>query len=186
MRAHHLAAAVVLAVSSVLLTASCLQPSPAALQESEPDEMQTSDGTEPIGEAPQSMDSIWFKYGANDFPFIVEKEWDGEDGAGGRQRGCNDFQFKICQWLRVVYSFHCPVAVTMAVQSRIEHHITRNRAAQVTAEVATEAVNATARSRDDWENQGAAFCIELRKRMNDMFGSDKYKGYGAQAIQWLQ
>ena len=186
MRAHHLAAAVVLALSSVLLTASCLQESPTVLRESEPDEVQSPDDPEAIGEAQDPMWAVGLNYKPKDFPFIVEKEWDGEDGAGGRQRGGKDFHFSIYQWLRIVYSFNCPVAVTMAVQSRIEHHITRNRAAQVTAEVATEAVNATAHSRDDWENQGAAFCIELRKRMNKTFGSEKYKGYGAQAIQWLQ
>jgi hypothetical protein len=184
MRLHHLSAAVLLALS--LLTASCLQQSPTALRESDPGDAQPSDGPEPLGEAYAPMLTIGISYKPKDFPFIVEKEWDGEDGAGGRQRAFKDFTFSIYQWLHVTYSWNCPIDVSMAVQSRKEGHITRNRAAQVTAEIATLAVNATANSRNDWEGQGAVFCDELKDRMDTMFGGEKYKGYGARVIRWLR
>jgi hypothetical protein len=130
------------------------------------------------------MWTVGLNYSAKDFPFFVEEDWDGKDGAGGRQRAFKDFHFSIYQWLQVRYSFNCPLDFSMAVQSRIEGRITRKRAAEVTAELATEAVNAEAHSRDDWENQGAAFCIELKDRMNATFGQKKYAGYGARVIQW--
>ena len=85
------AAALVLAFSSVL-EASCLRATPAP-DATAPSTEQLSDAVnltsgpdEPIEEAPEPMLHAGLEYGSEDFPFVVVRKWDGEDGAGGWQR----------------------------------------------------------------------------------------------------
>jgi hypothetical protein len=49
-----------------------------------------------------------------------------------------------------------------------------------------EAVSVVGHSRDDWDKQGAAFCIELRQKMTTIFRRDQYNGYGARVKEWLK
>ncbi len=187
MRTHALAAVVVLSVLCVL-SASCLQenpeanaPAPPAARTSEPS------AAEYVGEAPEPM--LWGgkTYGPEDFPFEVEQEWDGEDKAGGRQRAFANLEFEIRRgvFLRRTYLWNCPLDVSMPVQSASVGRSTSERAAAVSAAVANVAVTAVMASREDWQGQSAAFCIELKDTMNDIFRR-KHKGYGARVTRWLR
>jgi hypothetical protein len=87
--------------------------------------------------------------------------------------------FSVVKGLFVAYRWKCPLVVGMALRSAKEGRISASRAALVTAEIASEAVNAEGATRDDWEGQGAAFCVELYDRMRNMFHDEPYDGYGA-------
>ena len=187
MRTHSLTAAVVLAFLGVL-SASCLQGNPEADAPASPAPSTSEPSTaEHVGEAPEPM--LWGgkTYGPEDFPFEVEQEWDGEDKAGGRQRAFALLEFEICRgvFLRRTYRWDCPLDVTMPVQTESVGRITSERAAAVSAAVANVAVTAVMASREDWQGQSGAFCVELKDMMNDIFRR-KHKGYGARVTRWLR
>ena len=171
MRVRHFSA-VVVALSCVLLTASCLQ-GPADERGGE-----QAGGTEPIGEAQQQAWTFPFPYGSKNFPFVVVREDDGKDDGGGWQEARTVLYFG--EWIGTLekYEWKCPIVVGIPVRSRKEGRISASRAAYVTVEVANAVVPALGASRDSWENQGAAFCVALYDGMRDMF-KVKYGGYGA-------
>jgi hypothetical protein len=187
MRTPSLTAAVVLAFLCVL-PASCLQGNPEADAPASPTPSTGEPSTaEHVGEAPEPM--LWGgkTYGLEDFPFKVEKEWDGEDKAGGRQRALALLEFEICRgvFLRRTYLWNCPLDVTMPVQTESVGRITPKRAAAVSAEVANLAVTAVMESREDWQGQSGVFCNELKDTMNKIF-RDEHRGYGARVTRWLR
>jgi hypothetical protein len=185
MRTH---ISVVAALASLLtcpiLAGACLQ-SPEASSSTE--QVQASEPGKHVGEAPEPNVWVGAPYGPEDFPFKVEKKWDGKDGAGGRQRAFKLFVFVLreVQTGRVRDSWPCPIDVSMPVQTRPVGSISPTRAAIVTADVANKAVPAVSHSRADWAGQSALFCNELKDKMNDIF-RDEYEGYGARVIQWLR
>jgi hypothetical protein len=176
MRVRRLSAVLVLALSCALLTASCLQ-GPADERASE-----QAGGTEPIGEAQQPAWTWPVPYGSKDFPFVVAREDDGKDEGGGWQEVRAILYFG--QWIGMLvkYEWKCPIVVGMPRRSKLEGRISASRAAYVTAEVANAVVPAVGASRDTWENQGMAFCAEIRDGMRAMFKA-KYGGYGVTVSQ---
>jgi hypothetical protein len=173
-------------LTCAIFAGACLQ-SPEAFLPTEQVSDQASEPGEHVGDAQGPTVWVGTPYGPDDFPFKVEKKWDGKDKAGGRQRAFKRFLFVLrdVETGRVRYSWPCPVDVSMPVQSEQEGHISPERAAVVTAEVANKAVPAVSHSRADWEGQGAVFCNELRGKMNDIFRAE-HQHYGARVIQWLQ
>ena len=173
-------------LACAILASACLQ-GPEASPPTEQVTDQASEPGEQVGEALEPTVWVGAPYGAEDFPFKVEKKWDGKDGAGGRQRAFKLFEFVIRDIPTGVvrYSWPCPIDVSMAVQSEQEGSILPKRAALVTAQVANKAVPAVSHSRADWAGQGALFCKELRDKMNDIFRAE-HQHYGARVIQWLR
>jgi hypothetical protein len=178
------AAAVASLLACAILASACLQlPDPSTEQVSD----QASEPTEHIGEAPQANVYVGGPYGAADFPFKVEKKWDGKDKAGGRQRADKLFVFVLrdLETRQVTYRWTCPIDVVIPVQTEMEGYVSPRQAALVTADVANIAVPTVSHSRADWKGLSALFCTTLKDKMNDVF-DDKYESYGARVTQWLQ
>src|SRR5262249_2229787 len=146
-------------LACAILAGACLQ-GPEASRSSEP----ASERADHVGAAPEANVYVGGSYGAADFPFMVERKWDGKDKAGGWQRSFKLFEFVLRDIPSglVSYSWSCPLDISMAVHSEVEGDISPKRAALVTAEVANKAVPALATSRTDWKGQGALFCVALK------------------------
>jgi hypothetical protein len=173
-------------LACAIFAGACLQ-SPEASPPTEQVSDQASEPGEHVGRAEEPNVWVGTPYGPEDFPFKVEKKWDGKDKAGGRQRAFKLFVFVLrnVETGRVRYSWTCPVDISMPEQSEQAGHISPDRAAVVTAEVANKAVPAVSHERADWGGLGAVFCNELRDKMNDIFRAE-HQDYGARVIQWLR
>jgi hypothetical protein len=165
MRARHLSALVALALSCTLLNASCLQ-SPTAAPETDPREVQSSNGPEPVGQAQEESGSA---YSSKDFPFVVVLKDDGEGKGGGWQAAEKTFSFVEREWgILPVYFWKCRIRIEMPIRCA-EGRITPSRAALYAADVANTVVDPLLESRPAWRDQGEDFCRELRQDMESMF-----------------
>ncbi len=155
MQARHLSAAVALALSSALLTASCLQRSTAA-SETDPGEVQSSSGPESIGQAQEESGSA---FSSDQFRFVVVLKDDGEGEAGGWQAAEKTFSFVERDWGIPVYLWKCRIGIEMPLRCA-EGRITPSRAALYAADVANVVVDDLLDSRSAWRGQGGEFCRE--------------------------
>jgi hypothetical protein len=74
--------------------------------------------------------------------------------------------------------WECPLAVGMPIRTKLRGHISPQLAAEMTADVATDASVVVMLSRPLW--LAAAFCSAFYDKMNRMF-VDRYEGLGARA-----
>lgn len=167
-------AAAIVCLSCASLTVSCLQ-NPTASPTTDPGEAQGSNGPEQIGETQQESGA---QYQSKDFAFVVSVQDDGKDDGGGWQTAGNTFHFVERNWGIPRYRWKCPLAIGMPIRSQLEGRITPSRAALYSAEVANAVVDPLLDSQATWENQGAAFCIELEENLQAMFRL-RYPNVGA-------
>jgi hypothetical protein len=174
MRVHHLAAAVVLALSSVLLTTSCLQQSPTEPQSTELSEDRSSDGTDPIGEAQQAAR---IPFGSKQFRFRVINKDDGEDEGAGWQEADAKLDYVRVEWgILPTYHWQCRLRVGMPLRTKLRGRISPSFAAYVSAKIANDVSDALLPS-EEWQGRGPAFCVKLITGMNAMFSDEE--GLGA-------
>ena len=130
---------------------------------------------EPIGEAQQESGRV---YESKEFPFRVFLKDDGNGPAGGWQVTDKVFQFVERNWGIPRYYWQCPIQIGMPLRCVALGRVTPSRAALYSAEVATAVVDPLLESRPAWKNQGAAFCVQLRDRLQEEF-DDNYPEVGA-------
>jgi hypothetical protein len=168
MRATHVAAALVVFLSCGIITASCVQ-GPTEATETQPGAAQSSNGPEPIGEAPQESGS---GYQSKDFPFVVVVKDDGKDDGGGWQAADKTFHFVERDWFFPVYFWRCRIRIGMPLRCQAWRTVTPSRAALYSARVANAVVDPLLDSRSAWRNQGDDFCRELKDRLQATFDED--------------
>ena len=152
-----------------LSCAGCLAPTEGETPNSETT-AETAEASIPVG----------LSYGSRDFPFVESLRDDGKEKSGGWQTADTTFTFKECHNGIVAYAWECPIQIGMPLRCEAEGRITRNRAAYYSAEVANEVVAPLVASRPSWQDQGAAFCVQLRDKLEAKF-KEKYPGVGAHA-----
>lgn len=168
---RHLSAAVALSLSCAFFAISCVQ-SPEAPPETDPGEAQNAYGPEPIGEAQDPFTS-------KSFLFVEDVKDDGEGKGGGWQKASASLKFVRRHWGIPVHSWQCPLVVGMPLRTEREGHIPPDRAARVSAQIATAVAGSLSQ---DWEGPDALFCIKLRAGMQQMFAL-RYPGIGAKVSQ---
>jgi hypothetical protein len=185
----------VLALSSALLAASCVQSSDesppselgkaqssagaetTAALDPESSQTQSSSGSESIGEAQQ--ESWGPRFTPGDFIFVIEHEWDGKDEAGGWQIAFNTAGYAVRVNGTDVYTWQCKLKIGMPRHSEKAGDIATNRAAALSAEVANAVAWPMLDRQEPWTGQGEAFCSQQLQLMQDMFKSPRYKAFGA-------
>jgi hypothetical protein len=174
MRVRHLAAIAVLALSSVLLTASCLQQSPTEPGEASPDEAQPSEGPAPTGEAQQATR---IPFGSKQFRFRLVNEDDGEGEGAGWQEADAKLSYVRMQWGIVpTYHWQCRLRIGMPLRTKLRGRISPSFAAYISAKIANDVSDALLPT-EEWQGKGAAFCVKLIEGMNVMFSEEA--GLGA-------
>jgi hypothetical protein len=175
MKSDHVLAAFILTVSSTLLSASCLQDSTAP--EPERGQVQSSNGSEPSGEAQQEASGARFM--PEEFVFVIEHDWDGKDEAGGWQIAYNTSEYASKVNGRVVYTWRCRLLIGMPRHSEKAGDISTRRAAELSAEVMNAVTWPLLNRQEAWAGQGEAFCAEQLRLMQDLFRSSRYQAVGA-------
>jgi hypothetical protein len=180
-KATHILAASIVALSCAFLSASCIQDQPAAL-EPESAQAQSSNGTEPSGEAQQEARGPVFT--PKEFIFVIQQEWDGKDTAGGWQEALDTANFAVVikGTSNELYNWTCRLKIGMPRHTEKEGDIPTYRAAALSAEIANAVVWPMLERRESWAGQGEAFCYQLRAGMNALFGA-RYKFVGARVSQ---
>jgi hypothetical protein len=161
------------AIACGLVAASCVQ-SP---------ETETSaflapndDGPEPVGVAQQEAKGPLFK--PVEFIFVIEREWDGEDQAGGWQIAYNTSAYATQVNGEEIYTWRCQMKVGMPRHTVKMGDIPTSRAADMTAEIANLVTWPLLKKEEPWTGRGAAFCIAQRAGMQAMFRA-RYPYLGA-------
>jgi hypothetical protein len=181
MNAAHLLAASILAFSSAVLSASCIQ-DPTAAPEAESVQEQRSNGTEPIGEAEQEARGPLFT--PAEFIFVIEREWDGKDEAGGWQIAYDTPSFAVVPkgTRAALYTWQCRLLIGMPRHAEKVGDIPTNRAAALSAEIANAVVWPLLERQESWAGQGETFCDEFREGMNLLF-KKRYRSVGARVAK---
>ncbi len=127
-----------------------------------------------VGPKPPACNEIG-SYSASLFKFKVDVADDGKDASGGWQVASATVKFvdgrqePYAEWT-------CSLTVHMPIRSEFFKTISPEVAAEMTADVLTDASSLTMHSRSSWIQ--ALFCIKLRENMLLMF-KKKYDGLGA-------
>jgi len=145
--------------------------------EPEPSQVQSSNGSEPIGEAQQEASGPLFAPG--EFIFVIEHEWDGKDEAGGWQIAYNTSGYASRVNGKVVYTWQCRLLIGMPRHSEKAGDISARRAAELSAEVANAVTWPLLNRQEPWAGRGEAFCSQQLRLMQDMFKSSRYRAVGA-------
>lgn len=168
-------ATLVLSFSCALLSASCLQDSKAT-PEPDSNQVQSLNGSGSLGEARQEARGPLFTPG--EFIFVVEREWDGEDRAGGWQIAYSTSGYETKVDGKVVYAWQCRMRIGMPRHSEKEGDIPTSRAAAMSAEIANDVTWPLLKRKEPWTGQGALFCAQQRAIMKKLFES-RYPFVGA-------
>jgi hypothetical protein len=128
------------------------------------------------GATPDSKEQSIFQFSPSVFKFVVTVPDDHTDVAGGTQTARAVLRFPA-----VRPGLTCNVKVDVAIRSATEGIIPPQRAAQVTAEIATVSASVTYHLREDWPS--ALFCAQWREGMQRIF-EGQYCGFGARVSPW--
>ena len=139
-------------------------------------EVETAEDGVGTVDAPSSEQQGIFQFSPSVFRFVVTVPDDGEGIAGGEQTARAVLQFPA-----VRPGLTCNVKVTVAIRSAIEGKISPQRAAKVTADIATVSASVTYHLRPEWPS--ALFCEEWRNGMQHIF-STQQPGFGARVAPW--
>jgi hypothetical protein len=117
-------------------------------------------------------------YDSSLFRFTTIVADDGNDEAGGYQ-GATASSVKFVDGRQdLPTAWTCSVTVKMPLRTKAYGKVSANRAADISADVLTDASSITMHSRSSWIK--SLFCIKLADNMNFLFGRE-YDGLGAQA-----
>ena len=161
MRIHNLTAAAV-SFTFAVLTALCAQSLP------------ESDGTRPAVETEPTGEALQPAY-EDTFHFVVEVKDDGEGKAGGWQKAVTTLKFGDWRHPFAPYFWQCPIYVGMPIRTERQGRIPAERAAQITAEIATVVARDVMHSRESWNGLSALYCDRLRTGMERMFKAPPYR-----------
>ena len=127
-----------------------------------------------IPDAPQAG-----KFAASLFKFKTTVADDGSDKGGGEQQA--DTVLTFMDWRGLVPKFWtCNITVRMALRTELRGTISAEKAADITAKVATRASADVMHTQPEW--LPALFCSRFRDRMTEIFKTaPDYKGYGGRA-----
>lgn len=163
-------AAAVLGLSCAILTASCTQ-TPIETETDGAGPYATVVEPEPTGEALQPAYETTFH-------FVVNVKDDGKGKAGGWQKATATMKFGDWRHPLSPYFWQCPIAVGMPIRAELHGRISPEHAAMLTSGIATDVAHSVMHSRESWRGQGAVYCIELYKQMQQMFRG-RYPTLGA-------
>jgi len=164
MRVHHLAAVVVLALSSVLLAGSCLQQGT-----TEPE------ASEPVGEDRERLPVV--SYRPEDFAFRVVVGDDGKGKAGGWQAARADLEFwhvVIPHWPR---HWRCAFTIEMPLRTEAAGPISSSEAAVFSVEIAEDVARAM-----NYDLPEGLFCLRFVGERRALFKS-RYEKLGARVTR---
>ncbi len=108
------------------------------------------------------------------FKFNVINKDDPSDVAGGWQEADATLKFVDNRQEPMAF-WTCTVKVAMPLRTVAKGAISAEKAAEISAEIATDAASAAMHARDRWTP--AEFCNVWRKNMGDFFRAEPYKGY---------